>query len=141
GIHERLSAAVSASSRRRGREVRQRRPPTVREGLVLAQAMTVRQREMGATFAGGWTRWVWFVLGWALLSLVFVPEVYLYFLYRSEAMSWTHAVALALANAGIAFVFLPPIVWLTRRAPVERRTWRRALLVHVPACLAFAVGH
>ena len=60
----------------------------------------------------GWGRWPLFLLGWTLLSLMFVPEVYLYFLYRSEAIPWAHAVALALANAAIAFLFLPPIVWL-----------------------------
>ena len=86
-------------------------------------------------------RWALFLLAWTGLSLMFVPEVYLYFLYRSEPIPWLHTVALALANAGIAFLFLPPIVWLTRRVPIEHGTWRRALAAHVPACLVFALSH
>jgi hypothetical protein len=93
------------------------------------------------TWIGGWRRWVLFLLGWTLLSLMFVPEVYLYFLYRAEAIPWTHAVALALVNAAIAFLFLPPIVWMARRYPVERQTWQRAVAVHAPACLVFALSH
>jgi len=93
------------------------------------------------TWTNGWGRWVLFLLGWTLLSLMFVQEVYLYFLYRSEPMPWTHATALALVNAAIAFLFLPPIVWLARRYPVERQTWRRAVAVHAPACLVFALSH
>jgi two-component system, LytTR family, sensor kinase len=93
------------------------------------------------TWTSGWRRWVLFLLGWTLLSLMFVPEVYLYFLYRSEAIPWTHAVALALVNAAIAFLVLPPIVWLARRYPVERQRWKRAVAVHAPACLIFALSH
>jgi hypothetical protein len=92
-------------------------------------------------WSSGWGRWVLFLLGWTLLSLMFVPEVYLYFLYRSEAIPWTHAVALALVNAAIAFLFVPPIVWLARRFPVERQTWKRAVAVHAPACFVFALSH
>jgi len=32
-------------------------------------------------------------------------------------------------------------VVLTRRFPVERKNWRSAILVHVPACVAFSLGH
>src|ERR671924_388464 len=85
--------------------------------------------------------WVLFVLAWTALSLMFIPEVYLYFLYRLEPIPWTHTVALALANAGVAFVLLPPVVWVTRRVPIEQGAWRRALAVHVPACLVFALSH
>jgi two-component system, LytTR family, sensor kinase len=92
-------------------------------------------------WSSGWGRWILFLLGWTLLSLMFVPEVYLYFLYRSEAIAWTHAVALALVNAAIAFLFLPPIVWLARRYPVERHTWKRAIAVHAPACFVFVLSH
>jgi len=88
-----------------------------------------------------WGRWILFVLGWAILSLLFVPETYLFFLYRGDAIPWTRTMALTLANAGIAFLFIPPIVWLTRRFPLEQRTWRRSVLVHIPACLVFSLSH
>jgi two-component system, LytTR family, sensor kinase len=88
-----------------------------------------------------WGRWALFVLGWTVLSLLFVPEAYLFFLYRGDAIPVSRIVALTLANAGIVLLFLPGIIWLTRRYPLEQRTWRKALLVHIPACLFFSLSH
>ena len=89
----------------------------------------------------GWGRWVLFILGWTVLSLLFVPETYLYFLYRGEGIPWTRTIALTCANAAIAFLFLPPIVWLARRFPIDQRSWHKAVLVHMPACLVFSLSH
>jgi two-component sensor histidine kinase len=89
----------------------------------------------------GWARWVLFILGWTVLSLLFVPETYLYFLYGGDGIPWSRTIALTFANAAVAFIFLPPIVWLARRYPIEQRSWRKALLVHIPACLVFSLSH
>jgi two-component system, LytTR family, sensor kinase len=88
-----------------------------------------------------WGRWTLFVLGWTGLSLLFVPEAYLFFLYREEAIPISRIVALTLANAGIVLLFLPGIIWLSRRFPLEQKTWGKALLVHIPACLLFSLSH
>ncbi len=88
-----------------------------------------------------WTWWVIFIFGWAALSLLFAPEAYLFFLFGREPVTWRETLELTLVNAGIAVVFLPLIVWLTRRFPMERKGWAIALLVHVPACLLFSVSH
>lgn len=92
-------------------------------------------------FKPGWSMWVLFILGWTLLSLLFAPEIYLFFLYRDEPISWNQTLALTLANSAIAFLFLPPIVWFTHRFPLEKRTWPKAFLAHLPACLLFSIGH
>jgi len=104
----------------------------------------LKNDESGAMYRfwqAGWGRWVLFILGWTVLSLLFVPETYLYFLYRGDGIPWSRTLVLTFANAGIALLFLPPIVWLTRRYPIEQRTWRKALLVHIPACLVFSLSH
>jgi two-component system, LytTR family, sensor kinase len=88
-----------------------------------------------------WSKWLLFVVGWTVLSLLFVPETYLFFLYRGEAISWSRTLVLTVANAGIALVFLPPIVWLTRHFPFDRQNWRKAMLVHLPACFVFSLSH
>lgn len=88
-----------------------------------------------------WGRWALFVLGWTVLSLLFVPEAYLFFLYRGDTIPVSRIAALTLANAGIVVLFVPGIVWLTRRYPLERGSWRKALLIHVPACLLFSLSH
>lgn len=88
-----------------------------------------------------WGRWMLFVSGWTVLSLLFVPEAYLFFLYRGDAIPIPRIAALTLANAGIVLLFLPGIIWLTRRFPVDQKNWRKALLVHIPACLVFSLSH
>ncbi len=96
---------------------------------------------MNQLLTSRWGRWGLFVLGWTILSLLFVPETYFFFLYRNEAIPWSRTVALTLANAGIVLLFLPVIVWLARRYPLEQRTWPKALLIHIPACLLFSLSH
>lgn len=88
-----------------------------------------------------WGKWVLFILGWAALTLLFTPEAYLYFYFRRQPIPWRETFQLTLVNSAIALVFLPAIVWLTRRFPVERKTWPKALAVHIPACLVFSMGH
>jgi two-component sensor histidine kinase len=88
-----------------------------------------------------WIKWTVIVGGWTLLSVFLAPEIYLYFLYKGEAIPWTQTLALTVANSAIAAAFAPAIVWLTHRFPFERGTWARSLLVHAPACLAFSICH
>ena len=86
-------------------------------------------------------RWALFILGWAALSLLFAPEAYLSFYLRRSPISWRETLELTVLNSGIALFFIPFIVWVTRRVPLERRHWQRALAAHIPACLAFSIGH
>ncbi len=89
-----------------------------------------------------WGKWVLFIGGWALLSLLFAPEVYLYnLMYLGRPIPWLNILQLTLVNAAVVVLFLPLIVFLTRRFPVERGSWHKALLVHVPACFAFGAAH
>ena len=86
-------------------------------------------------------RWVLFIFGWATLSLLFAPEAYLSFYLRNTPISWQETLQLTVINSAIALLFIPGIVYLTRKFPLERKRWRSALAVHVPACLAFSVAH
>jgi two-component system LytT family sensor kinase len=86
-------------------------------------------------------RWSLFILGWAALSLLFAPEAYLSFYLRHNPMSWQETLQLTVINSAIALLFIPGIVLLTRRFPLERKRWRAALAVHVPACVIFSALH
>jgi hypothetical protein len=88
-----------------------------------------------------WRRWTLFLVGWAALSLLFAPEAYLSFYFRRVPISWPETLQLTLVNSLIALLFVPGIVWLTRRFPFERGRWHRSAAVHVPACLAFSGLH
>jgi two-component system, LytTR family, sensor kinase len=98
------------------------------------------------SWLSGSGRWVLFILGWAALSLLFAPEAYLHFYFRhfylpGQAIPWREIFQLTVANSAIALLFLPAIVWLTRRFPFEGGRWKKALVVHIPACLLFSIGH
>jgi two-component sensor histidine kinase len=75
------------------------------------------------------------------LSLLFAPEAYLSFYLRHNPMSWQQTLQLTVINSAIALLFIPGIVYLTRRFPLERKRWRAALAVHLPACLVFSALH
>ncbi|HEU4780400.1 MAG TPA: histidine kinase [Steroidobacteraceae bacterium] len=96
---------------------------------------------MESLLRGRWTRWVLFLLGWAALSLLFAPEAYLSFYLRNAPISWLETVELTVINSAIALLFIPGIVFLTRRFPIERGRWQRSMGLHVVACLAFSVAH
>ena len=88
-----------------------------------------------------WGKWVLFICGWALLSLLIAPEVYLYFLFRLQSVPLIQTISMTVANAAVALIFLPLIVWLTRRYPVERQAWPKSLAVHMPASVLFSMSH
>jgi hypothetical protein len=86
-------------------------------------------------------RWILFIVGWTALSLLFAPEAYLSFRLRRTPISWSETLQLTLVNAALALLFMPAIIALARRFPFERRHLKLALLVHIPACLAFSLAH
>ncbi len=82
------------------------------------------------------------ILGlWTLLGLFSATQLYLYYGVVGKTVSWTQALSWTLP-AWYVWAGLAPLVFrLGRRFPVERRSWRRALLVHLPASLLFALLH
>lgn len=72
---------------------------------------------------------------------MFAPETYLSFYLRNAAITWRQTFELTIANSAVALLFIPAIVALTKRFPVERGKLRAAMLAHIPACLAFSIGH
>jgi len=81
------------------------------------------------------------MVGWAALTLLFAPEAYLSFYLRDAAITWRQTFELTLANSAVALLFIPVIVALTTRFPMERGKLGAAMWVHIPACLAFSIGH
>lgn len=93
---------------------------------------------------GGWRWWYAWALAaiaWLILSVIFAPEVYLYFQARGEPISWLRAFQLTLANSAVAAFFAPVVVWLARRYPLERGRWMTSLMIHIPVSIAFAYAH
>jgi two-component system LytT family sensor kinase len=112
-----------------------------KEGILINRPSTNAANVHEKLLHARWAKWVVFIFGWAALTLLFTPEAYLYFYLHRQPIPWRETFQLTLVNSAIALLFLPAIVWLTRRFPIERKTWPNALLVHIPACLAFSMGH
>lgn len=132
-------SAVSSSAEDSARTLRAVRDGA--SGLEEAHAPALARNWPSALFGGRAVRWIWFVLGWAALSLLFAPEAYLSFYFRQTPISWWETFELTVVNSAISLLFVPAIVGLTRRFPFERRIGSRVLLAHFAACAVFSVLH
>jgi two-component sensor histidine kinase len=86
-----------------------------------------------------WTNWVLILGCWAVIGLAYSSHLYLYHNLQGEPTTWLFQLAEAFANFGVWAALTPPVLALARRFPVTSRTWRLALLVHVPAALVVSL--
>jgi two-component system LytT family sensor kinase len=83
--------------------------------------------------------WAAVLVCWTLLALLFASQSLLYYAYAGNRVNSWRVIAPALADWYLWAALTPAIAWLARRAPIVSGGWRRALLVHVPASIAFAL--
>jgi len=83
--------------------------------------------------------WLAVLAGWTLLALLFASQTLLYYAYAGNRVSSWRIIAPALADWYLWAALTPAIAWLAHRWPIGSGHWGRALLVHVPASIAFAV--
>jgi two-component system, LytTR family, sensor kinase len=88
-----------------------------------------------------WLIWLAVIGVWVLLGVIYAGPIYLE--VRSEGIDHS---AWRIFSWGILTwlvwaALTPFIVWLARRFPLDFTSWKRALLVHIPAFLATSVVH
>jgi two-component system LytT family sensor kinase len=83
--------------------------------------------------------WLIVLACWTLLALLFASQTLLYYAYAGNKVNSWRVIVPALADWYLWAALTPAIAWLARRFPIVSRRWGRALLVHVPASIAFAV--
>jgi signal transduction histidine kinase len=86
-----------------------------------------------------WTRWILIFGVWTLLGALSAVRVFIGYAYSGYAVTWRRALVIALADWYVWALLAPAIMWLARRFAIERRSWLRSLLVHVPASLFFSI--
>jgi two-component system, LytTR family, sensor kinase len=86
-----------------------------------------------------WTRWILVFGVWTLLGALSAVRIVLSYAYSNNVISWRRAVVIALADWYAWALLAPAIGWLARRFAIERRSWLRSLLMHLPASLFFSV--
>lgn len=88
-----------------------------------------------------WQRWLLILAIWALLGLIYAGPIFI----EVESQGMNHA-ASRVFSWGIltwcAWAPLTPImIWLARRYSLIGGTWKRSILVHLPAFLLISAAH
>ncbi len=86
-----------------------------------------------------WAKWILLFGVWTLLGALSAARVAVSFAYSGAAVSWRRAFVIALADWYSWALLAPAIGWLARRFAIERRSWLRSLLMHLPASLFFSI--
>jgi len=93
----------------------------------------------GAARGRVWTRlaFVWGV--WTLVGFFFASQLYVYFARTERAVPFAKSVAWQVLAVYVWAVSTPLVLWLARRFRIERSNWRRSIVVHMLAGVAFAI--
>ncbi len=86
-----------------------------------------------------WVKLVLFFGIWTLLAMLSAVRLMLSYAYSGYTASWRGSLAIAMADWYVWAALSPAISWLARRFAIERRSWLRSLLVHLPASLFFSI--
>jgi len=88
------------------------------------------------------TRWLLAFLFWTAVGLFFSTQIYLLInVVEGHAFSFTKAMRSTLPDWYIWAFLAIPIMRLARRYPLEAKTWRESLWIHIPASAGFAIFH
>lgn len=91
----------------------------------------------GPLIAKRWQRWGLMFGVYTLIGLFFVGQDLVRQLTRDEALTG-HAIASQMAYWYIWLLLTPAIVTYARRFRIERRTWKRSILLHLLLCMVVA---
>lgn len=80
--------------------------------------------------------WLIVLTIWSLLAVISAGQTALYLAHTGAPIPWRSLFVGRLANWYTCALFLPPLVWLARRFPIERTSWRRT----VPLTLIVSLG-
>jgi two-component system, LytTR family, sensor kinase len=87
-----------------------------------------------------WKYWVATFGAALLIGLAEAVQLYASTQPTTRPMAFSRAASATMPSWLTLALFLPLVLLLAERFPLTRATWRRALLVHVPAAVAFAVA-
>lgn len=80
-----------------------------------------------------WRAWLFGFACWTVLGLFFATQNFISYGYWEHRVSWMQSIRLALVEYWIWGALSILIFGLARRFPFEKRTWGRALAIHLPA--------
>ncbi|MET0645418.1 MAG: sensor histidine kinase [Pyrinomonadaceae bacterium] len=74
-------------------------------------------------------------------ALLYFPQTYLLNVGANPSFTPGRALVATLIPFYIYALLIPAVIWLGMRFPLERRTWLKHLLIHLPCSLVFALIH
>jgi sensor histidine kinase YesM len=86
-----------------------------------------------------WARWILIFGVWTLLGALSAVRIVVTYAYSGNVVTWRRALVIALTDWYVWALIAPAIAWLARRFAIERRSWLRSLLVHLPASFFFSI--
>ncbi|MGH9766914.1 MAG: sensor histidine kinase [Blastocatellia bacterium] len=86
-----------------------------------------------------WARWLLIFGVWTLLGALSAGRIVVTNAYSGNTVAWRRAFVIALADWYVWALLAPAIAWVARRFAIERRSWLRSLLLHLPASLFFSI--
>ena len=100
-------------------------------GDIPRAAMLLRQRKL----------WLILLVASTCVGIVEAAQVYTAALATASPYSWRQAFAMTMPSWYILAALFPMIVLLSHQFTLGQRQWRRALLVHIAAAVAFSFVH
>ena len=113
------------------------------EGVVAASsAARAEQRRERSILPAPSSRKLWLVGfgAWTALALLATTQSALSLSYRGQLINWPSLLAWGLLDWYTCALFIPPLLWLVRRAPLERASWAGRLPLYLVATVAFAIA-
>src|SRR5437868_1555353 len=86
-----------------------------------------------------WMKWGLIFACWTIAGLVYSSHLYFFHNIFGEPISIGHAAAEAFADWYVWAALSPLIIYLARRFPFNRQSWRRSVLIHLPASLLLSL--
>jgi two-component sensor histidine kinase len=86
-----------------------------------------------------WFKWALILTFWTTIGLSFAAQLYISSARLDRPVPWWHAVGNSLFDWYIFAALSIPVVWLSRRFPVDRASWPVNIPLHLTASAAFSL--
>src|SRR4029078_5247152 len=92
----------------------------------------------GRVIPRAWQRWLILLAVWTAIGLSFAAQFYISSSRRGQPIRWGYAVNYALFDWYVCALLSLPVMWLSRRFPVERANWYVVIPIHLVASALFS---
>lgn len=85
-----------------------------------------------------WTQWLLWLAFWTAIGLSFAAQLYISASRSGRPLSWWLAASYTLFDWYVVALLSIPVVWLSRRFPIDRESWEMNVPLHLAASGVFS---